>query len=134
MNQIPPVAAKFGVIQTRNTKEAALLYALKECTPQYYTDGSLSAFRCKKDGEEICFFCFDPTSLTNLVHSAFSEPGWEERQDGDIPDAVMPAVVALIKTMWHNWERLKTATQGLPLHYITINGNKISISTKEPKA
>ncbi len=129
--QIPP--ARVGQFTTRNTKEAAVMYSLAEATPCTNPDGTMYAFRVMENGGEVCWFAFQETDMANLVHSAFNDKTWEERHGGAIPDEYMPQVLALIKTMWHNWERLKDATKGLPLHTIVQKNNRIYIAAKESK-
>lgn len=126
-SQIP--SSPLAQIHTRNTKEAALLYALADVSPAKNADGSLYAFRTLHNGEEICFFAFHHNDVANLVHSAFNNPTqWIENHGDEIPNEYMPQVTALILQMWHNWERLKEATQGLPLHNIKQKDGKIYIA------
>lgn len=127
--QIP--TNRTGQFNTRNTKEAALMYAIDEVKPCTNPDGSMYAFRTLKDGEEVCWFCFQESRMANLIHSAFTDKTWEQRHSEPIPDEYMPAVLTLIKQMWHNWERLKDATKSLPLHTIVQKGNRIYIAAKE---
>lgn len=125
---VPADAAVFGQSPTRNTKVAALLYSLEEATPALDTQNRLMALRLKEGEQEVCWFFFQPGPLVDMVQTAFNTQGWEAQHAAPIPDEYVPAVISLIKTMWHNWERLKDATKGMPLHLVKRKDGKIYIA------
>lgn len=134
MNQIPTDSS--SVIATHNTKEAALMYALAECSP-LFVDGKMSArWQQEEDKQPQCWFFFNANEMGSRIHSAFTDPSYEARHSSEqIPDKHLPAVIALIKSMWHNWERLREvtkigATNEMPLHFIVHKNGKIYCSTK----
>ena len=112
------------------------MYALAECSP-YLVDGKLSARWQQEQGKQSqCWFFFECNDMGKRIHSAFTDPTYESRHIGEvITDAQMPAVIALIKSMWHNWERLREVTNtgptnDLPLHHVVQKNGKIYCSTK----
>jgi len=141
--QIPTTGAtdlvSAGCVATRNTKEAALLYALSECEPFLTGDRPSARWESVEGGKPICWFFFKQSEMASRIHSAFGDPGFEARHAGEaIPDQHMGAVLALMKTMWHNWERLCEVTRSgptseLPLHHIVQRDGKLHIFTK-PKS
>jgi hypothetical protein len=132
-DQIPQTAeiagsVDFTTLKTRNTKEAALLYSIKEVLPVLQGDGNLHAMRVTGGNGETCFFFFQTGKLAGMIQKAFSDPqAWCAANSQAIPDQYMPQVLTLILTMWHNWERLKDATKGLPLHLLARRDGKIFI-------
>lgn len=137
MTEIPPStpAEQARQISTRNTKEAALLYAIQEVRPCLSETGDLYAFRVKDHkGDDVCYFCFQDTPEAQQIHQAFTDPSrWIAEHGETIPDEYMPTVLALILQSWHNWERLKEATQGLPLHHLKQKGGKLVIAAEPRK-
>lgn len=131
VTEIPPKTAagdNFTGFPTHNTKEAALLYSLVEVQPIQDRDGNLHALRVMDGGKETCHFFFQDGPLAGMVRQAFSDPAkWCADHHDSIPDNYMPEVLTLILTTFHNWERLKDATKGLPLHRLVRKGKKIFI-------
>ena len=124
---IPP-EIELHAFRTRNTKEAALLYSFSDCPCILTADQKPYAMRVKTRSGESCFFFFKPTPLATQIRQAFDQIDYAEKNCGEIPDEYMPQVLALIVRMWHNFERCRDATKGLPLHYLNRKGNKIYIS------
>ena len=119
---------------TTNTKEAALLYSIAEVQPQRMPDGALSAARIIVEGKERVAYFFNSTPLADMIHQAFSTPGWEDTHGGDIPDQYMPSVVAMLKTAFHNMERCRDAVKTLQLNQLVRKNGKVYIAKKEVAA
>lgn len=108
------------------------MYAISEIEPCLDDDGKLSVFKVLDNDEEVCWFSFKSGGLADLIHAAFDRPtDYITKNGAPIPDEYMPAVTALILQMWHNWERLKEATKGAPLHLIKQKGNRIYVGAKQ---
>lgn len=134
-----PTGDRREIITTRNTKEAALLYALAECPP-HLTDGKPSARWQQENGERVFWLFFENTKLATTIHAAINDRDYEAKHEGaQIPDEHMPAVIALFKRWMHNFERLREVidqgpTSALPLHYLIQSGTKLYLTTKPAEA
>lgn len=133
MPEIPQPHTNWTRTVTRNTKEAALMYSLAECQP-VIQDGKLLAMWLQEQGDRpVCWFHFNGTAMCRQIHSAFEDRDFERKHScKEIPDEHMTTVLALIKTMWHNWERLREFTNAgpstdAPLHQIARVGNRVYI-------
>ena len=133
MTQIPPLLTSF---QTRNIKEAATLYAFEEVAPVLDSQGKCGVFRAKvKDGtsrdwgEEVTWFSFQNGKLADQIHAAFEDKDFEWKHGGSIPDEHIPAMLCLIKRIFHNMERCRDAAKSVPLHGVVHDGGKIKIAT-----
>lgn len=134
--KIPPAVGaveSFGAFPTRNTKEAALLYALAEVNPVLSKDGNLMAQKIMQNGKPVCFFFFNHSPVAAQIHQAFGHPTEAKAAGGTIPDEYVPVMLSIIIQMWENWERLKEATQGIPLHRLSRSGNKVFIKPDTEK-
>src|ERR1035437_10228322 len=125
--KIPPGA--IAQVLTRHSFEAALLYSLGEVQPSVFKDNQFYVFRQLENGKPTCWFCFQHGPRAGQIHAAFSDNTYEDATEHSIPEEVIPAVIALMKRTWHNYQRCKEAAfdESLPLHGIKTEGKKTKI-------
>jgi hypothetical protein len=135
MNQIPQSESVQIGFRTRNTKEAALLYAFNEVTPTPDSKGRPFVFRAKvkedgaKDfGEDVTWFSFQDGKLANQIHAAFEDKEFTLRQHAPIPDELVPSAIALVLQVFHNFERCRDVCKTAPLHGIVVKGGKVIVA------
>ena len=140
MTKDAPLLGGAGMLATRNTKEAALLYSFTECPP-CLTNGNPHAMWLQRGSQpSALWFYFKETPLANRIHTAFEDKDYVAKHESEeIPDQYIPAVIALVKQMFHNFERLREvvsvgASQELPMHYVFQKGNKLIITKKAGEA
>jgi hypothetical protein len=131
--KIPPMSS--AQVFTRHSFEAGFLYALGEVQPGVHTDGTYYVFRQQDDnGKPVCWFCFQHGARSEQIHRAFLDNSYEDSTEHEIPEEVMPAVIALMKRTWHNYQRCRDAAfdDSLPLHSIKTEGRKTRIKVVTP--
>lgn len=142
MQKIPNGATDIvgsGCVTTRDTKEAALLYSLN-CKPFMHGENPSARWESGGGQKKVLWFFFLDKELTKKIHIAFQDNGYSEKYVGaSIPDEHMPAVIALVKNIFHNWERLAEVTRigptnELPLHYRIVKDGKMYVTTKREVA